>query len=199
MSKFKALNCLAIAGLAGAPAFAQDGADAPAPPPITAPCPAEGVFDDFDFWLGEWNVYAPGLDGQYAGMNVLTKVNGGCLIFEDWASVTGGGGDSMNFYDPLAGAWRQVWVSSGIVIDYTGGLDENGTMLLEGEIFYHNLPEENQRAPFRGMWTPQPDGTVIQHFQQQGANGEWADWFIGHYIRIEDDPRAAEAAEARGE
>ena len=36
-----------------------------------------------------------------------------------------------------------------------------------------------------------------QHFQQQDADGEWADWFTGIYVRAEDDPRADEAEAAR--
>lgn len=151
--------------------------------------------DDFDFWVGEWNVYAPD-DGPYQGQNSITKAHGGCLVSEHWTGSSGGPGESMNIYDPLIGAWRQVWVSAGVFIDYTGGLNEEGAMELTGEIYYDGT---GQRAPFRGVWTPQEDGSVRQHFQQQGPEGEWSDWFVGIYVRQEGDPRAAEAAAARGE
>lgn len=171
--------------------LATSAASAQTPPPA---CTSD-IHDDFDFWVGEWNVYAPD-DGPYQGQNIITKVNGGCLILEDWSGASGSTGDSMNYYDPFAQAWRQVWVSAGAVIDYTGGLDETGSMALTGEIFY---PANGVRAPFRGSWTPQADGSVRQHFEQQGSNGAWAVWFTGIYVRQENDPRAAEAATARGE
>ncbi len=166
------------------------GAQASAPPPCVA-----AMHDDFDFWVGEWNVYAPD-NGPYQGHNSITKAQGGCLVSEHWTGGSGSTGESMNFHDPLAGAWRQVWVSPGVFIDYTGGLNEAGAMELTGEIYYDTT---GQRAPFRGVWTPQGDGSVRQHFQQQGPDGEWSDWFIGIYVRQDGDPRAAEAAAARGE
>ncbi len=153
------------------------------------------MHDDFDFWVGEWNVYAPD-SGPYQGQNSITKTQGGCLITEHWSGASGSSGESMNFHDPLMGAWRQVWVSPGNFIDYTGGLDASGAMQLTGEIYY---PGNGTRAPFRGVWTPQADGSVRQHFEQADADGNWVDWFIGIYVRQDGDPRAAEAAAARGE
>jgi len=140
---------------------------------------------DFDFWVGEWSVYAPD-GGALQGHNSITKKHGGCLIAEHWVSAKGSTGDSMNFYDPLTGAWRQVWISPGVFIDYAGGLDAAGAMVLEGEIYYDRT---GQRAPFRGTWTPLQDGRVRQHFEQQGPDGNWSDWFIGIYVRKDEDPR----------
>ncbi len=183
------LGAITGLGLIASPAaLAQQAPAQPAPP-----CSAE-QHDDFDFWVGTWNVYAPG-GGPYQGVNLIEKVNGGCLITEHWQGAQGSVGDSMNYYDPFAEAWRQVWVSAGAIIDYTGGLNEDGAMELTGEIFY---PANGARAPFRGIWTAQADGTVRQHFEQQNPEGEWGVWFTGIYVRQDDDPRAAEAEEARG-
>jgi len=178
---------LAAAGLAVIPACRATAQ--PAPPPGCV----QDVHDDFDFWLGEWNVYAPD-GGPYQGHNSITKSQGGCLITERWEGAQGSTGESLNAWDPLVGAWRQVWVSRGAFIDYTGGLDDAGAMVLEGEIYY---PGRNIRAPFRGTWTPREDGTVRQHFQQQDADGAWSDWFVGIYVREDEDPRAGEAEAAR--
>ncbi|MBR9824180.1 MAG: hypothetical protein GYB36_00065 [Alphaproteobacteria bacterium] len=150
--------------------------------------------DDFDFWVGTWNVYAPE-DGPYQGENRIERINGGCLITEHWNGAGGSIGESMNFYDPFQEAWRQVWISAGAIIDYTGGLNAEGEMVLNGEIHY---PANGNQAPFRGTWTPREDGTVRQHFEQQNPQGEWGVWFTGIYVRQDDDPRAAEAEAARG-
>ncbi len=164
--------CLVL--LCAAPASAQT-------PPSPVPC-QEAVYRDFDFWLGEWEVTQVGGagDGQVAGHNSITSEEGGCLIVERWTNSGGGTGQSYNFFDPGTEQWRQVWVSAGAVIDYAGGLNEEGEMVLEGEIRNHGGPT----APFRGIWTPNEDGSVRQHFEQyDAASDEWRTWFTGLYRR----------------
>ena len=135
-------------------------------------------YNAFDFWLGEWTVTGP--DGNVAGTNSITKEEGGCLIVERWTSARGTTGQSYNYYNPGRQVWRQVWVSPGAVIDYEGGLDETGAMVLEGGITYRG----GQTHDFRGTWTPNEDGTVRQHFEQYNEEaGEWGDWFTGTYTR----------------
>ena len=148
------------------------------PPP---PCSDE-VFHQFDFWIGHWEVFAQ--NGQKAGENIITAEEYGCLLVERWTNVQGTTGQSYNFVDLATNKWRQVWVSAGATIDYTGGLNEDGAMALKGEIAYSN----GTTAPFTGVWTPNEDGTVTQHFQQYNAETEeWADWFIGAYKKKSAD------------
>jgi len=155
--------------LAGACALAQ-----------TPPCKGE-AFDDFDFWVGEWDVY--GKAGTLAGTNSITKDEYGCLLVERWKSAGGITGQSYNFVDLATGKWRQVWVSAGATIDYSGGLDEKGAMVLEGVIGYP-AGTPGGSARFRGTWTPNSDGTVTQHFEQfDPAKNEWTEWFLGTYRR----------------
>ena len=46
---------------------------------------------------------------------------------------------SMNYYDAVENQWRQLWVAGGYSIDYTGGLNESGSMVLTGKINYYNM------------------------------------------------------------
>ncbi len=171
------ITCASLV-LMTSPALAQQQG----PPPN--PCETEAVYGHFDFWLGDWNVYAP--NGQLAGVNRITKTESDCLIRENWLSAAGTSGFSMNFYDVSVESWRQVWVSLGAQIDYIGGLDEAGSMRLEGEI---HSPRTGTSAAFRGGWTLQDDGTVLQEFHQQdGETGEWSVWFIGRYVPAETEP-----------
>ncbi len=141
----------------------------------TSPCQAD-IYRAFDFWVGEWEVFGP--DEQKAGESKITAEENGCLILEQWTSAQGGTGQSYNFYDPGTEKWRQIWISGGSVIDYAGGLDDEGAMVLEGQIAYRN----GAAAPFKGTWTLLDDGSVKQHFQQYNAETkEWADWFVGIY------------------
>ena len=106
----------------------------------------------------------------------------GCVLVEEWSSVGGGSGISVNYYDPAAGEWVQVWNGSGgTQITIRGGLDEEGSMDLRGTLHYVG---RDRTVPFRGLWTPLPDGRVRQYFEQSTDEGEtWQPWFEGFYNR----------------
>lgn len=175
------MTALSLAACATAPdAVAQNATAQPVAAAAKPPC-SDPVFDDFDFWLGEWDVY--GANGQLAGTNSITKEEYGCLLVERWTNAGGITGQSYNFVDLVSGKWRQVWVSAGSTIDYEGGLDANGAMVLEGRIGY-GAGQPGNGAKFRGSWMPNADGTVTQRFQQYDeAKAEWTDWFTGTYKR----------------
>jgi hypothetical protein len=163
--------------LAPATLLAQD-ATPQAPPAFCEDTPG---FDEWDFWVGEWDVYSNNEARQLAGTNSITKHYANCLIKETWVSAGGGGGFSVNYYNPVKGEWRQVWVSNGYSIDYSGGLNDQGQMALEGEIYTY---QPNTAAPFRGTWTPRENGDVVQLFEVFNAETDsWDVWFDGLYVR----------------
>lgn len=72
-------------------------------------------------------------------------------------------------------------VAGGYSIDYTGGLNATGAMVLTGNINYYST---GKSPAFRGKWSVNTDGSVRQFFEQQNAGtGEWVVWFDGHYVR----------------
>ena len=154
---------------------------APPPPPPDNQCDDGGHYNDFDFWLGEWQVFGGPDKDQFAGENSIRKIEKGCIVHEQWRGNRNSSGQSFNFYNPNTGKWRQVWVAPpGYMIDISGGLVE-GSMVLEGEIFYYG---QGGSKPFRGTWTPNEDGSVRQYFQQYDADKKtWNDWFDGRYVR----------------
>lgn len=159
------------------------GQDAETPPPCS-----DEAFHQFDFWLGDWDVSTP--DGTFAGNNSITREESGCLLVERWTSVNGGTGQSYNYYNPATEKWRQVWVSTGAMIDYEGGLTESGSMKLAGVITY---VASAQTADFTGEWSLNQDGTVTQHFEQYDAEkDEWVTWFTGLYAKSSEMPPAVE-------
>jgi len=138
-------------------------------------------FNDFDFWLGEWNVYSNNEARKLQGTNLITKQHKNCLIMENWTNLQGGTGSSMNYYDAVEDQWRQLWVAGGYSIDYTGGLNKAGSMVLNGTINYYKTGKSHA---FRGTWTPNDDGSVRQFFEQQDPESQqWAVWFDGLYIK----------------
>lgn len=154
---------------------AQEQAAATEKPP--RPCLEDKRFGEFDFWLGDWEVH----DGQgtFAGTNTIERAHGGCVLIENWQSVAGGTGMSINYLDRVSGQWIQIWNDGGgNQINIRGGLTEEG-MLLEGTIHY---VASNTTAAFRGLWTALPDGRVRQFFEQSNDDGEtWNTWFEGFY------------------
>jgi hypothetical protein len=131
----------------------------------------------FDFWIGNWQV-SDKEGGKIYGKNTITSEGDGCLLTERWKSASGGSGSSINYYNPGDGQWHQLWVDSGnSIIDIAGGI-EDGSMVLTGDIYY--LLEKRQTS-FRGRWTPLPDGSVRQFFEEQDDQGVWQPWFDGYY------------------
>ena len=145
-------------------------------------CRASDPHRQFDFWIGQWEVHDA--RGTLAGNNRITAVQKDCALREQWTSASGGGGESLNYYDPNSGKWHQLWLDAGYsIIDIAGGLDKTGSMVLEGRIYYLTSGKEH---PFRGTWTLLDDGRVRQFFQQQDAEGAWQTWFEGFYTRSGD-------------
>ena len=138
-----------------------------------------GVFRAFDFWVGQWEVRDR--DGKLVGINSVTAEHGGCVVIERWQPRGGGGGISLNYYDPQAARWRQNWVSPGVVLQMTGTF-ANGAMVLEGPL--QNLTEQRVTL-LRGAWTQLPDGRVRQLFTESSDGGKtWNEWFDGYYTRV---------------
>jgi len=72
-------------------------------------------------------------------------------------------------------------MAGGYSIDFTGGLDESGAMVLNGKINYY---KPGKSFPFRGTWTPNEDGSVRQFFEQfDTEKDQWIVWFDGVYER----------------
>ena len=149
--------------------------------PAKPVCESMSGFNDFDFWLGEWNVYSNDESRKLQGTNSITKQHLNCLIMENWTNLNGGTGSSMNYYDAVEDQWRQLWVAGGYSIDYTGGLDESGSMALSGKINYYR---NGKSFAFRGTWSPNEDGSVRLFFEQHNPESdEWTVWFDGLYIK----------------
>lgn len=82
--------------------------------------------NQFDFWLGEWNV-AWSEDGK--GTNRIERILDGKIIQENF-SAPDFQGISVSSYDPERSLWCQTWVdSNGTYLDFTGTF-ANGKMIL---------------------------------------------------------------------
>ena len=110
------------------------------------PCAHQQGFQDFDFWVGEWDVHLA--NGAFAGSNIIEAVERGCALTERWTSANGGIGMSINYFDKARGEWVQVWnAEGGSQIVIRGGMTDDG-MAMEGYIHYVG---NGTTAPFRAL------------------------------------------------
>jgi tetratricopeptide (TPR) repeat protein len=92
------------------------------------PCMNNAKAREFDFWIGDWDVYVTGTK-NLAGHNKIELSSGGCALLENWNS-NASSGKSLNFIDPATGKWRQTWIGSypNGMQDFTEGEYKDGAM-----------------------------------------------------------------------
>ena len=114
------LIALTSVGSSGVPAVAQ----------VADPCSDLERAHEFDFWIGEWEVFS---DGKLAGTNSIRPILDGCVLQEMWSGAQGGAGSSLNFYNPRVDKWQQFWVwRNGTTLNLSGAFEE-GRMVLQGD------------------------------------------------------------------
>ena len=142
-------------------------------------------YQQFDFWVGDWNVSS---DGQPAGTNSIHPIHNGCALQENWQGSGAGGisGTSFNIYDQATGRWHQTWVDdSGTLLLLDGGLID-GAMVLSGQ---RPARDGHGMTQHRISWTPNPDGSVRQLWEaSKDEGGSWTVLFDGLYIKAPMSP-----------
>lgn len=168
---------LALGFLSSAAAYAADPVPpAPAPPKPGMACTA-GHFRDFDFWVGDWDVYNP--KGVLVGSSQIGKLLGDCVIDEHWRGGGGVEGRSHNMYDTSHGRWTQFWVDNGgNTLLLHGGL-KDGAMVLVGE---QPDPKTGKISTQRITWSALANHTVRQLWESSNDAGKtWTIAFDGRY------------------
>ncbi len=74
------------------------------------PCAYRSESRQFDFWIGEWDVFDPTRGMGRAGSSRIERILGQCVLLENWTGALGGSGKSFNLWNPDTGCWQQTWV-----------------------------------------------------------------------------------------
>lgn len=96
------------------------------------PCDKDPIYSQFDYWVGEWNVYD--LKGNVAGTSKISKILDNCVVLEEWTSAGAQqglvfSGKSFNSYNTATKQWQQNWVdNTGGSNEYLSGYFENDAM-----------------------------------------------------------------------
>jgi len=166
---------VAVAGIAAlsalAPAAARAQTAPPAPPP---PACLTAEYRQFDFWLGEWEVFLP--NGKKAGDSRIESIAAGCALLENWSGNGGFSGKSVNMYDRGDQRWHQSWVdSSGSRLDLAGVFADRRMVLTSAA----------KAGPVQRIaWSVNDDGSVRQLWESSSDEGKtWSVQFDGKYVR----------------
>jgi len=116
----------------------------------TPPCSSIEA-KQFDFWVGNWDIFWITQKGDTAyGNNNVEKILGGCVINENF--ITKGpqpfNGKSYSVYNSVKKMWEQTWVDgTGAYMTFTGKF-ENDKMTLSRQIRGKNNDVILQRMVF---------------------------------------------------
>jgi hypothetical protein len=157
-------------------------ADQTKPARLPPPC-AAAEHRQFDFWLGEWEVFGP--KDKVVGHSRIESILNGCVIAEHWTNggnpPGAGDGKSFNSYNAQTKQWEQFWVDAqGGRLILAGGL-KNGSMVLEGQQPVADAKTGHFQRE-RITWTPNTDGSVRQLWESSTDDGAiWTVAFDGSY------------------
>ena len=142
-----------ILGLAAV--LSSTGAASANPPPQSVCVTDE--YRQFDFWVGQWDVYDPRTN-RLVAHSLVEKLYDGCAVRENWLPLSGKGGGSLNSYRADRRQWIQVWTDwQNSLNEYRGGL-EKSSMVLTGT----STSASGQDSPARMTFERQKDGSVVQ-------------------------------------
>lgn len=140
------------------------------------PCKYSAEARQFDFWVGNWDVFLP--NGQKAGINTVQLFSEGCGLLENWTNTVGGDGKSINFYDSGTQKWYQSWIGSGGgALRYEGNF-KDGAMRFEGETIA-NGKKTLQKLTFFKL----DENTVRQLFESSSDEGKT--WVVTYDLKYE--------------
>jgi len=116
------------------------------------PCESNPKYNEFDFWIGEWDAY--GKNGKLAGNSKITKILDNCIVLEEWTSANGQqgflfSGKSFNTYNVASEQWQQTWVdNAGGTTEYLTGKFDNNSMQFLSRPFKNGKETSIRRLTF---------------------------------------------------
>jgi len=131
--------------------------------------------NQFDFWLGEWNV-TWGEAGK--GTNHIERILDGRIVQENF-SAPDLHGMSFSAYDLERGMWCQTWVdNNGTYLDFTGKF-EDGRMILSRDALV-----KGQACKQRMVWYDIEENKLEWNWERSDDNGKsWQVLWQIHYTR----------------
>ncbi|HEY2849827.1 MAG TPA: hypothetical protein VGI97_08115, partial [Gemmatimonadaceae bacterium] len=131
----------------------------------TAAC-AGAEFREFDFFVGEWDVYDVG-SSKLKAHNSVSRMLDGCAVREVYRRLDGYTGESFSTYDASRRRWHQSWVTNqGELLLLDGGM-KDGAMMLAGP----EQPTNGTASTIRGVWKREANGSVRETAERTTDGG----------------------------
>ena len=139
-----------------------------AEPAPAAKCVA-AAYRQFDFWVGDWDVFDVGSSIPVAHARI-DPILDGCVLREDYQGTDGHKGQSFTIYDAARKVWHQSWVTNrGELLEIEGKI-ENGEIILSGE-------DRAAGSQVRGTWKPQNGDVRETAVTSTDGGNTWKPWF----------------------
>lgn len=144
------------------------------------PCMGNKQAREFDFWVGEWKVFATGTK-FIVGHSIIQRIAGGCAILENWTSNNAmNNGKSINFIDPVTNKWKQSWAGGGAQ-EFVNGEYKDGAM----RFTFETTGPKNQKLIGRFIFYNQANGDVRQFNETSADSGKtWTTSYDFTYVRV---------------
>jgi len=146
------------------------------------PCRYGDEYKRLDFWLGEWDVF---VKDKMTATSEITKSEGGCTLHEDYKTLNGFYGRSMNYYDPEDKKYTQIWIDK-----FNGITTFKETEAREG---YLKMNTDDGKGTLTAMdYTLDPaTGNVTQTMESSKDGGKtWKKSFVGVYKKRKPNIRS---------
>ena len=129
-------------------------------------CDNTPEFHQFDFWVGEWDVY--NTQNQKVGDSKIEKILKNCIILENWYGAAGGEGKSFNHYEADKKKWFQYWIDqNSSVTNYEGEYDP-----AQKAIVFYSYDHAKDTKPYIGRLTFfDLDENTVRQFSQRSTDG----------------------------
>lgn len=149
------------------------------------PCMSIPESRQFDFWLGEWDVFVTANMSIKAGVNKITLESGGCVVLESWEATGPHKGVSINYYDPSDSAWHEYWSGSGQdILKFYDGKFENNAMRFK----WDSPNQDGTMGLGRLTFSKLDNGNVRQHSERSSDQGKtWQTVYDFTYIKRKKD------------
>jgi len=129
-------------------------------------------YRQFDFWLGDWDVFDVGGAEITAHVRVDSILDG-CVLREHYEDPSGQVGESFTIFDSGRRIWHQTWVTNrGRLLTIEGG-PKGGSIVLTGAYYLDDAKE----VRVRGTWTPVADGVRESAVTSSDGGKTWKPWF----------------------
>jgi hypothetical protein len=143
------------------------------------PCTTE-VYKQFDFWLGDWNVYDT--NNKLIGTNTIVKMPNACAMQENWSSTQSASkGTSYNYYNAIDKSWNQVWIDNAGGSLVLKGTYKNNKMILKSKLITGKKGDYYNQV----TWFKNSNGSVTQLWELLDINNtSFNEIFRGTYKKI---------------